>query len=1247
MRNLIIIAILVLALPTFAADTGEISPQLQRAFTVGAEGPQRDDGTWAVWVYFTDKDVKETELSGALAAARNSLSQRTLKRRSRVTPAGKPLVDMRDVPVATNYLTAVSATGAESRRQSKWLNAAAFNATHQQIEVIANLPFVRKIELVAGFVRPEPVVDAGELLVAEEIRETAKEQSSGRWNLEYGGSTATLEQINVPPVHELGLSGAGVIVAQLDAGFVLSHNCLQHIPIVAQYDFVHDDDNVQFEEGDHEWQHRHGSQVLSTIMGFSNSELVGPAYGASVILAMTEDTGSETPIEEDNWVAAVEWVEGLGADLITSSLGYYYWYTFEDMDGETAVATIAADMAVERGLSVFSSAGNEGENPDFPHMTAPADGDSVVACGAVDLSGSIAGFSSPGPTFDGRIKPDVSAQGVANYVASYYTDDGYMGVNGTSFSAPLVAGVATLMLERLPSLTPMQIREALRETASQAQNPDNSYGWGIIDAYAAVTYWGPTLLHDPLQDSEDLVGPYSVITTITSRTGLDSETLSLYWRIDGGAWSLVPLEADGGDSFSAGIPGQSQGGLVEYYLEAGDDQDFLVQAPQGGPANPWSFTIGTDIEPPSLAHFGLTDQVPAHWAPTLSATASDNIAVSQVVLEFNLNGGADQGPYEFTPVGDSYELVFPLGVSEIAVGDVILYTITAFDSAAIANTTISGPWEIRIVQSLGNIVMIDNSQFGTNLAKGQDPERTDGTDMAQWLVEIGYQVDIIGHDEVSAEALQGHDVVLLTCSNNPAPIAEPLLRSHLMSWVESGGKVLIEGGNLAYISFWTGQYIDFANTVLHISEHLGWGNSPMLPSENQNQHPVLVRPHQLEIPVVQDQSSHPYDSAGGDGFVVMPDAQPLLRSIYSPVWKRALAYDNNTGPEAGQIVYLAMALKYLDPIEGQNLVENSLAYLLAREAPGTASISGTVTLVGSEDASGVLVDSGDGHTTITGASGQFFLGGLHGSTYTMTASLEGYGPAQQTVILAAGEAITGVNLNLYPITEVNLTAAPELDIPDFDEEGITSTITVAETGLVNAINIDIDIEHPSIGQLEVRLTSPAGTVVTLHNLTGLTSDNIIGNWPATLIVDGPGNLEDFLGEAVQGDWTLWVADSGFGAWGTLHSWGLNLLVSENALSTAPDGQPLVTRLVGNIPNPFNPQTTVIFELERTESVVLEIFDLRGHHVRELVRQEMTAGRHETRWDGRDTRGQSVASGVYFYRFQAGPTQQLRKMTLVR
>jgi len=438
-----------------------------------------------VWVYFTDKEIFDSEHCGErLAAVRAGLDPHAAARRAKSMNEETGFVDFLDIPVSKRYTAALEQEGAEVIRASRWLNAVSVRASLGDLHAIARLPFVQKLEPVLWF-HPSKVR-------IEERRSKSAGPIIGQAGdlFDYGASRWQLEEINVLAAHDAGYSGAGVIVAMLDTGFDYTHETFQEIVasgrLLAQYDFVYDDGDVRNEEEDDSNQHNHGTYTWSTLGGFTDGTLVGPAYGASFLLAKTEDLINEEPIEEDNWVAGAEWADANGADVLSSSLGYKDWYTYEDMDGNTAVTTIAADIAVSRGIVVCTSAGNEG-GADWFYMIAPADGDSVIAVGAVDSLNQVAGFSSRGPTLDGRTKPDVVARGAGTYCASPFDPEfPYRWISGTSLSCPLVGGAAALVIEARPTWTPMMVRDALRNTADSAANPDNERGWGRIDVMAAI-----------------------------------------------------------------------------------------------------------------------------------------------------------------------------------------------------------------------------------------------------------------------------------------------------------------------------------------------------------------------------------------------------------------------------------------------------------------------------------------------------------------------------------------------------------------------------------------------------------------------------------------------------------------------------------------------------------------------------------------------------------------------------------------
>ncbi len=586
-------AVLVAAVPAPGfGDTpdGPVSPLLQRALEHPSDLGLGRDEPLTVWVFFKDKGVAGKDLGRALQAAKSRLSPRTIARRARSAGPGRPVVDAQDLPVAAAYLRSITDLGARLRHTSRWLNAASFSVDPALVPRLAALPHVKRLDLVHRFRHPAPPE-----LEPVSPPETGGAPKAAQWTLDYGLNRGALEQIDVPPVHEMGVTGRGVVVGMLDTGFRTTHESLAGVPVLGAFDFVDNDSIVDLQDGDLSSVITHGTMTLSTVAGYMPGQLVGPAFGVSVLLARTEDVSQEVPAEEDHWVAGLEWEEAQGADIISSSLGYIDWYTYEDLDGNTAVTTVAADLAVGRGLVVVNSAGNS--RASLGYLIAPADGDSVITVGAVDQDGIHTSFSSPGPTADGRIKPDVMALGLNNPVANPTDDHAYLSASGTSFSCPLTAGVVALMLSRVPSLTPMQILEALHATADNAATPDNDYGWGIVDALAAVTYFGPVFQVSPQGDTEDAAGPYPVTAVITDRVGVDPASVMLNYRVNGGSWSALGMPPTGNaDEYAAEIPGQPLGSTVEYYVQATGTNGFVTTWPVYGEDDPAVFQVTSIVQ---------------------------------------------------------------------------------------------------------------------------------------------------------------------------------------------------------------------------------------------------------------------------------------------------------------------------------------------------------------------------------------------------------------------------------------------------------------------------------------------------------------------------------------------------------------------------------------------------------------------------------------------------------------------------
>jgi subtilisin family serine protease len=528
------------------------------------EWAQNDSEAKRIWVYFTDR--------GSAASDVVALSNRALERRQRVAVASEAVGRGH---VAPEYIDLVREAGGEVHRISRWLNAVSVSYDPVAVQRLQALPFVAMIEPVARYYRmPEPAVD---------MRPQASTSSASM--LDYGSSAPQLQQIKADLAHGRGYTGAGVLVAMFDTGFRKDHTAFSTAyaegRVLAEYDFIFDDGNTQNEGVDDPSQHNHGTSTWSVLGGTYPTQLYGPAYGASFILAKTEDVRSEMPVEEDNWEAAVEWADSLGADVISSSLAYSDWYTYADFDGETAVTTLAANMATSVGIVVCNSAGNAG--PGSGTIAAPADAFGILTCGAVTSTGSISSFSSRGPTFDGRIKPEVCARGSSTWLATAASTTSAGSASGTSFSCPLVAGCAALVREAHPAWNPLMVREALMQTASQSSAPNNTFGWGIVDVNAALDYDGSILvtaaaLPETLLAYDALLPLRAYATSVSP---VDPAASTLYYRVDGGAYAGVPLFAAAPDTVAGSVPlPSSTFSLIEYYYVVFDTVGFSARSPE-------------------------------------------------------------------------------------------------------------------------------------------------------------------------------------------------------------------------------------------------------------------------------------------------------------------------------------------------------------------------------------------------------------------------------------------------------------------------------------------------------------------------------------------------------------------------------------------------------------------------------------------------------------------------------------------
>jgi subtilisin family serine protease len=508
------------------------------------------------YIYFKDKGIKKTEtlskFSNGYQKAVESLSERSIERRKK-TMGEENIVNYDDLPIQQNYLDELNALGIKIQNKLTWFNAVTAYLNEAQKKSILQLPFVDRIEPVRIFkFKKEEVIPVNYL-----VKETSSQDQ-----INYGSSFTHLNLSDIPQVHAKGITGEGIIMGILDTGFKWkSHESLFNANVIGEYDFIFQDSVTADQPDDLPGQHNHGTAVFSVIGGYKDSVLIGASFGSSFILAKTEDIRSETHLEEDNYAAALIWMESLGVDITTSSLGYsefddsVFSYKYSDMDGKTTIVTRAAELAFQRGVVTLTAAGNEG-NTKWAHIVAPADGFNTIAVGAVNQNNILASFSSPGPSFDDRIKPEIVAQGVGVFSASASGFNLYSSASGTSLSTPIAAGVAALLLSAHPHLKNTQVRNILMETADNSSTPDNKKGYGLISAAKAISF-----------PNFQLIGnTYKLNKIFFGNNEVDAGSVKLNYTANGKDYLTLYMTFDGTLKFSTDFPQLPDGQMVDFYF---------------------------------------------------------------------------------------------------------------------------------------------------------------------------------------------------------------------------------------------------------------------------------------------------------------------------------------------------------------------------------------------------------------------------------------------------------------------------------------------------------------------------------------------------------------------------------------------------------------------------------------------------------------------------------------------------------
>lgn len=502
------------------------------------------------WVYFNDKPNAQTFIDNPLTM----LTQRALDRR---TAQGIAL-NVSDAPIEQTYIDQIAtATGITIKAKSKWLNCLHVRGTQSDISALASLSFVHHIHFADNSLN---------FKMAKPKKHNPKnKQMNVQTTFAYGNSANQIEMLNGQLLHQANYTGTGKIIAVLDSGFtgvntVNPFSRMFNLGLyLGGYNYVAGDTNVFS-------THNHGTMSLSCMVGYADGQLVGTAPDAAYYLFITEDVSGENPVEESYWVQGAEEADRLGADVISTSLGYFeydnpnYSHTYADMTGNSAFASQGANIAFSKGMIVVASAGNSGGSSE-PHVGVPAEATNVLAVGAVQFDRTYAAFSSIGPSFDGRVKPDVMAKGQSTTLSN--TSGTIVTASGTSFSCPVMAGMIASFWQAIPWATNAQVVQFVKQSADRYTNPDTQYGYGIPDFQSALNAALLSVQQQNISYFAVAPNPASETISVSFPNGFNAATITFYNTL-----GQLILEKTVSQSFPTIALQQLNSGVFFYKIEA-------------------------------------------------------------------------------------------------------------------------------------------------------------------------------------------------------------------------------------------------------------------------------------------------------------------------------------------------------------------------------------------------------------------------------------------------------------------------------------------------------------------------------------------------------------------------------------------------------------------------------------------------------------------------------------------------------
>lgn len=590
----------------------------------------------------------------------------------------------------------------------------------------------------------------------------------------------------------------------------------------------------------------------------------------------------------------------------------------------------------------------------------------------------------------------------------------------------------------------------------------------------------PTIEHTPLTETEESQSGYEVVAIITPGANpLNEDSLLVVHGVSALDNTLLMIATGSPDEYSAVIPPSGTNIDIYYYIKAVDTGGGVGLDPANAPTEYHSFHVGPDEENPVISHAPLSDQPLEQWPATVSATVTDNSGVDTVICYYHVNSSPSDDSFPLLLSGnDLYEGDFTIPASELNIGDMISYYISARDISQNQNTSrepASGYITFEIIDTKGLVLIVDDdgaSKNGDTSGKGEHTRTKDSygksaDQMQIWLDELGYTTEKMTVALALNADFSSYNLIISSSGANMSPVADANYRDKLETWVsDAAHKLLIEGGEVGYDAANTPGYPTFASNVIHSTDWDADNAGNLSLHSGYESHPMVTTPNALPSSISITYSGY------GDQDSQKPEGTAYILYGSANYTNNAcvLIYDTDEDNTTAQTVYYAFNFDALpNDTDAKNLLDNTVAFLVATETPAGA-ISGTVDLTDNENDSGVSVYiSGlKSDTTFTDASGYYIFSELEDSEYAVKVYKEGYTTNDSIIsgFTVSGDTVKDVNFILDPI------------VSDFDD------ITAGETPKVFKLQQNYPNPFNPVTTIKYQLENEGEVELALYNLLG-------------------------------------------------------------------------------------------------------------------------------------------------------------------